>query len=449
MTELNKEQERASRPECGVSLVLAGAGTGKTKTLVEKVKNLIREGGFAPEEILVMTFSRKAAHEIRERIRQGIGEGARKILAGTFHSFCLGFLKEQGEVFRESFGFASFPEVADESAAGEIYREILMRKLPDLKGMPVDVALDLIGGYENLDGTVVKRLTESGLREVLEKIIQEYRDIKITRNIMDFGDMIRYATDLLLKRPLLRREINRRIRYLVIDEFQDTSGDNFRLLKVLLPEREPNLFAVGDDYQSIYGFRNARVEYIIRMKSYFPGVKLHRLTINYRSRSEIVKLSNRFIRKNRKRTKKRLVSYKGRGGLVKVCETVGSGDQAQKIEEIIEREWEEDKSLAILCRNNWQIENIREQTGGKFREKKNLHFMTMHGSKGLEFSTVVVAGVWDRIIPDRTNSIEEERTLFYVALTRAEEKLYILYLREGKEEPRFIRELGGIKKDKI
>ncbi len=447
MTLLNKQQEYAARPDCGVSLVLAGAGTGKTKTLVEKVKNLIREGGFSPEEILVMTFSRKAAYEIRERIRQGIGDSAGQILTGTFHSFCLRFLKEHGDIFRESFGFAAFPGVAGEDAVNRLYREIIGRKLPDLKGVPADVALDLIRGFEILDKSVEKLLAESGLKDILEEIIHEYRELKLSRNIIDFGDMIRYTTDILLKRPLLRREINRRIRYLVIDEFQDTSVDNFRLLKVLLPEKAPNLFAVGDDYQSIYGFRNARVEYIVRMKNYFPGVKLHRLTINYRSRSEIVKLSNRFIRRNRNRTKKRLVSYKGRGGLVKLHETGNDEDQLQRIEEIIEREYEEGKSLAILCRNNWQIDYIRRNINPRYRDMRDIAFMTMHGSKGLEFNTVIVAGVWDRIIPDRTNSIEEERRLFYVALTRGEERLHVLYGREGKEEPRFIRELGsrGIK----
>jgi superfamily I DNA/RNA helicase len=178
------------------------------------------------------------------------------------------------------------------------------------------------------------------------------------------------------------------------------------------------------------------------MKSYFPGVKLHKLTTNYRSRSEIVKLSNRFIRKNRKRTKKRLISFKGRGGLVKVHETESDEQQVQIIEEIMEREHEEGKTLGLLCRNNWQIESIVGNISPRYSEKKGIHFMTMHGSKGLEFNTVIVAGVSDRIIPDRTNSIEEERRLFYVALTRAEEKLYILFRQEGREAPRFIRELG-------
>jgi DNA helicase-2/ATP-dependent DNA helicase PcrA len=406
------------------------------------VKNLIREGGFAPEEILVMTFSRKAADEIKERVRQGIGESARNILTGTFHSFCLRFLKEHADIFMESFGFTTFPEVADESTGSRLYREIILRKLPALKGMPVDVALDLIRGFETLDKDIVKRLAESGLKKVLEEIINEYRDLKVFRNMVDFGDMILYATELLEKRPNLRRAVSKRIRYLVIDEFQDTSCDNFRLLKALLPEQDPNLFAVGDDYQSIYGFRNARVEYIINMKNYFPGVKLHKLTTNYRSRGEIVKLSNRFIRKNRKRTKKRLVSFKGRGGLVTVHETASDEDQVEIIKDIMEKVCEEGKTLAVLCRNNWQIDHITGTISPRYREKDNIHLMTIHGSKGLEFDTVIVAGISDRIIPDRTNCLEEERRLFYVALTRAEEKLYILYRKEGREKPRFIRELG-------
>lgn len=443
MTELNKEQKRASRPDTGVDLVLAGAGTGKTKTLVEKVKNLIRDAGFAPEEILVMTFSRKAAHEIRERVRQGIGESARNILTGTFHSFCIGFLREHTDIFRGTFGFTSFPEVINESADSQLYREIIMKKLFALKGMPVDVAYDLIKGFNVLEQHVIKLLAESGVKEVLDEIVNEYQKLKVSRNFINFGDMVLYTTELLKRKPFLRGEIIKRIKYLVIDEFQDTSEDNFHLLKVLLPERQPNLFAVGDDFQSIYSFRNARVKYMISIKRYFPGAKLHKLTTNYRSRSEIVKLSNRFIRRNRYRTRKRLVSFKGKGGLVKVYETVNDADQLQKILEIIESvSGERKSSIALLCRNNRQIENIKEREDIKYWKKKNVHFMTMHGSKGLEFNTVIVAGVSDRIIPNRANNIEEERRLFYVALTRAEEKLYILYRKEGNEVPGFIKELG-------
>jgi superfamily I DNA/RNA helicase len=445
MKELNRQQYRASRPDGGVSLVIAGAGTGKTRTLVEKVKNIIREGNIASNSILILTFSRKAADEIKERVRSVIGEDADHITAGTFHSFCLRFLRAHDKTFLEREGFKFFPEVIDDEAREELIHQLIENSLENFLGLPVDVVKYLMENYERLDKKTKEKLVRVGISDSISELRGLFREYKKKRNCIDFQDMIDYSVRLLAENDDIRLSFIERFRYILVDEFQDTSEDNFRLIKLMLPAVSPALFVVGDDWQSIYGFRNARVEYIVRMRSFFPEVGIFKLRVNYRSRKEIVRFSNRFIRHNRVRTRKAMRSFKGRGGIIAGFRVKGFNDEIISIRAIVDREIENAEEMAILYRNNWQgdyiIENLNDYRA--FIDQKKLQLMTIHSSKGLEFHTVIIAGLSDEILPDRSSDLEEERRLLYVALTRAKERLYILYhSSRGGEISRFAGELG-------
>ena len=311
MGELNQEQYRASRPDRGISLVLAGAGTGKTRTLVEKVGNVIRGLPLDPAQVLVLTFSRKAAEELRARIAVRIG-GA-KIHASTFHAFCLDLVIGHWERFDGARRFAGPPSVIDEETRLRIIRELVFPDLARFLGVPGDVVVRLLGGPRRPDPGKQKKLESSGLAAELAALAKRYEEKKRELNAIDYDDMVGLAIGLLEEDRSVRAAVLDRYRYVFVDEFQDVSDDNVRLLGLILPDRGSNLFAVGDDWQSIYGFRNARVEYIVRMKRYFPGADVRRLTVNYRSRREIVSLSGRFIRRNRFRTRKGLTAQRGRG----------------------------------------------------------------------------------------------------------------------------------------
>jgi len=203
--------------------------------------------------------------------------------------------------------------------------------------------------------------------------------------------------------------------------------------------REP--FAVGDDWQSIYGFRNARVEYIVRMKHYFPGASVRRITVNYRSRREIVMLSCSFIRKNRFRTRKSLSAFRGRGGSVRRMAVASVEEETGAIAKLLEGR-APGGTHAVLFRNNWQCRYLGGRLGPVL-EKAGVSVMTMHASKGLEFDTVIVAGIRDGVIPDPESGVEEERRLLYVACTRAREELCVIaHVNERGEVARFGRELG-------
>jgi DNA helicase II / ATP-dependent DNA helicase PcrA len=441
MERLNREQYRASRGDRGVNLVLAGAGTGKTRTLVEKAGNVIRDLDIDPGQLLVLTFSRKAAGELRERISSAVGERGREIFAGTFHSFCLDLLRRSGGEYLQTRGFRDFPGVMDDDERRDIVMRLIYSDLKRFLGMPAGVVWDLMTAGRPMEPWKEKKLKESGLAEEIARVSSRFQEIKRDRNVMDYDDLIRYASDALAENGPVRAAALDRHRFIFVDEFQDVAEDNVHLIRLLMPDEGGSLFAVGDDWQSIYGFRGGSVKYIVNMKKYFPDACIHRLTENYRSRKEIVALSNRFIRKNRFRTRKSLRSRRGRGGRVRLHAVRSLEEEADVIGGIL-AESRDGWDTAVLYRNNWQGRFVMQRAGIDEGRAGGV-FMTMHASKGLEFDRVVIAGVRDGILPDEDSAIEEERRLLYVACTRAREELHVIAHRDDRGGMgRFGRELG-------
>ncbi len=445
MTNLSKEQFNASRSGGGVTLVIAGAGTGKTKTLIRKITTII-ENGISSPNILVLTFSRKAAEEIRSRVREDIGDPALGLVAGTFHSFCLTVLKEHSETYKARFGYRHFPSVMEEDERKRMISEVLRQRIGDFLGIPLDVVERFVSDPFKCEGSIKTRLDHFGLSEKIHEVREAFQREKVSRSVVDFQDLINHALDMLENDEEIRRVVRDTYQYVLVDEFQDTSPDNFRLLELITKTDSPNLFVVGDDWQSIYGFRYSNIEYIVRIKRFFPEAEIHRLTVNYRSRHEIVALSNRFIKKNRYRTRKRLRSYKGRGGIVRKHTVQNREQEIEAIASILAALKTDTGSVAVLYRNNWQGRIL-----SRFLETRmsgvlpdNLHMMTIHASKGLEFNTVIVAGITDSILPDPSSDIEEERRLMYVALTRAREELHLICHTAGNGKlSLFASELNG------
>ncbi len=440
---LNRQQSLAALPAGGVMCIIAGAGTGKTRTLIAKVKNIISSGIVSPEQTLVLTFSRKAADEIKERIRHDLGEGADRLTAGTFHSFCLSFLKSSGGSYKETFGYERFPAVIEEEERLIIYRELVAERIDRFLGIPAHVICGIIQSSHQMDAYFSEKLERFGILKEFDEIRNRYIDHKKSHNLIDFEDMIDHAITILQKDESIRNDMHNLYRYILVDEFQDTSDNNFELLKSLLPDKGGNLFVVGDDWQSIYGFRKSRIEYIVRIRKYFPESKIIKLSQNYRSYREIIRLSNGFIRRNRFRTSKKLVSTRGRGGVITGVPVSGFEDECAVINELIKSE--DTNEITVLYRNNWQGNLIRDfcQETIKALPGKKVSFMTMHASKGLEFTTVIIAGICDDIIPDKSTDIEEERRLLYVAITRAKDKLYIVHhINKGAKLSLFAEELG-------
>jgi DNA helicase-2/ATP-dependent DNA helicase PcrA len=399
-----------------------------------------------PEHVVILTFSRKAAEELRERVASKAGAQAGAIMGGTFHSYCLDLLRRNAGFLIRSRGFSRFPAVIDDDERKTIISELIHEDLRRYLGLPAGVVYDLMMNRDSLAAWKRKKLEEAGLIQELKKLVERFKELKLERNVIDYDDMMNFGITMIEENRAVRGDILSRHRYIFVDEFQDVSGDNMRLLKLIMPDTGGNLFAVGDDWQSIYGFRGARIEYIVGMKKYFPVTRVHCLTINYRSRKEIVSLSKRFIRKNRFRTRNRLRSGRGGGGRVRFHVVSSFDEEAEAIRGILDGR-DASTIAAVLYRNNWQGTCLKEALCSSDTGIGGASFMTMHAAKGLEFDCVIIAGVCDGIIPDADNGIEEERRLLYVACTRARDELHIIaYLNDEGEVGRFGRELGIDKK---
>ncbi len=441
MRKLNPEQVAASQPDRGINLVIAGAGTGKTSTMITKIKNVIEHSIVKPDQILILTFSKKAAGEIKERLSESLSCDCEPGFAGTFHSFSLKLLKENSSDYLKHRGIDSFPSVIGKDEKENIMKELIMVKPERFLGIPANAVIKLTENINHLSDAILKKLKSGPLFDEITNLRNTLENYKKEKLFIEFEDMINHAADMLEANLDLRMKIINKYSYIFVDEFQDTSENNFRLLSLLLPGIDKNLFMVGDDFQSIYKFRHSRIEYIINAKKFFPEVSVHKLRTNYRSNKEIINVSNRFIKLNRFQTSKKIISHKGKGGKVKFYSIDDMETESEVLITIINK-ISSDSTIAVLYRNNYQGTYLKNKVESTNPEKV-VEFMTMHGSKGLEFDIVIIAGISDKIIPDRTSDLEEERRLFYVALTRAKNELHLLYYKNGPDElPRFIKEVG-------
>lgn len=437
---LNKEQALAAAPDMGINLVIAGAGTGKTTTMISKIANVLHFTELLPENLLVLTFSRKAAEEIKSRLQSSLDRDINKIFAGTFHSFAFHLLRQYSKAYLEHSGFMAFPQLITEDEKEKIIKTIIHNNKNLYLGIPNETVFRLSCRLDRLDSSSRDKLKTNGLFELMEEIPKAYAIHKKEKSLIDFDDIISHATSLLKQSDEIRKDVLEKYKYIFVDEFQDTSDDNFDFLSGLLCSKNPALFMVGDDYQSIYGFRNAKVEYIINIAKYFPEVNIQKLTKNYRSGKKIIRLSNRFIKLNRFRTSKKIVSCRNIKGKVQAHQVQKKKTESEIIKEIILNS-DNKNDIAIIYRNNYQGALLKGELGESISSRAV--FLTMHGSKGLEFSTVIIAGINDKIIPDKTSDLEEERRLFYVAITRAKNELHLVYhLNSKRQLPRFMKELG-------
>lgn len=302
---LNQPQIDAVRYGQGPLLTLAGAGCGKTTVLAARAGYLITVRGVAPSSLLLVTFTSKAAAEMKERIAAlpGIRPAAAKaVQARTFHSFALALLRHQG-VQEEIFG---------DTQAQHTVMKMLLRRLRLSDAMQPETILSALSAWKG-EGRQVEELPESTPEETdLKQVVLGYEEWKRDRHKMDFDDILLRAASM-MRDPDILRPLQRRFSYIMVDEFQDTNVLQYEMVRRLAaPHR--NLMVVGDDDQTIYTFNGARQESILEFDRVYPGAKIITLNINYRSDPRILGLGSRIIAANRRRRKKTLMSA-GPGGL--------------------------------------------------------------------------------------------------------------------------------------
>ena len=307
---LNPEQAEAVRTTEGPVLVLAGAGTGKTRVITYRIAHLL-EKRVPSEAILAMTFTNKAAGEMRERIEHLVGKhAAGGLTVGTFHSFCLHTLRDYAAELGWPDGFT----IADQSDQLSVLKGC-MRELhiPEARIKPADVHARISLAKNKLeDPDKLLAHASDDTDELIARTWLKYRDHLRRSRRLDFDDLLVEMLRLLADKKKVLEELQRRFRYLLVDEYQDTNGVQYEIVR-RLAGKERNLCVVGDDDQSIYGWRGADVHKILAFEKHFPGAKVVRLETNYRSTNQVINAANRLIEHNPTRHKKTLRSAFGDG----------------------------------------------------------------------------------------------------------------------------------------
>ena len=355
LSQLNPEQADAAGTVNGPVLVLAGAGTGKTRVITFRIAHMLSIG-IPPEQILGMTFTNKAAREMRERLAQLVDpKVAARVTLGTFHSFCIRILRREAKKLGYLPGFT----IADDSDQQGLLKQAAgAAGCNTREGFPLAEVQAMIGKWKNrlLFPADAKRFADNGFEKACATIYEHYQELLELQNSLDFDDMLLLVHKLFSDFPDVLAHYQDRYRYLLIDEYQDTNAAQFTIVKMLIGERR-NLCVVGDDDQSIYSWRGADISNILEFPQHFPGAKVVKLEQNYRSTSSILDAANAVIGSNENRHDKRLWSDLGRGEKVKVIKTAGGETEAEFIAGMISQLKNSDpaaswKDFAILYRSN-------------------------------------------------------------------------------------------------
>ena len=348
---LNPEQVSAVRHSSGPLLILAGAGSGKTTVLVARAGRLIDEVGVLSHRICVLTFTNKAARELKGRLRNKLGEKAQGLWAGTFHSFGLQFLRKHSELagLPKRFG------VIDSSDAMAIIKEL---------GEHINVAGKKAFEWEKVLGKISSlrtygdgaKLSRDEYDDAAEVLMPKYLEKLKHLGVVDFDSLLLQPIELLEKHPQIRAELSEYYQHIMVDEFQDTNEMQMRLIRLILGAHN-NIGVVGDDDQSIYGWRGAEVQNILGFPRSFPGCEVVRLERNYRSTPEIIQLANSVIVKNKDRHDKKLKPANGKGELPEIFVFENEDDECEGVLRDLQsfhRQGLKRSETAILYRSNGQ-----------------------------------------------------------------------------------------------
>ncbi|MBQ9949176.1 MAG: UvrD-helicase domain-containing protein [Clostridia bacterium] len=367
---LNDMQRKAVTTTEGALLVLAGAGSGKTRVLTYRIAYMIKECGISPYSILALTFTNKAAREMKERTEQLLGTNARDMWVSTFHSACARILRIDGE----KLGIDNNFTIYDDAERKAIIAPVMSRLNLDEKQLGKAAVLHMISDAKNHSVDPLDFLSKEypQFGDVILTLYKEYEKGMRTANALDFDDLIVMVIRLLSGYPDMLEKYRRKFRYVLIDEYQDTNMPQYELIR-LLCEEHGNICAVGDDDQSIYGWRGADIRNILEFEKDFPGAEVIRLEQNYRSTGNILDAATAVIENNINRNGKRLWTAEGSGDKIVHNTVYDEREEADFICKTISAATDRGASYrdhAVLYRTNAQsrvIESALISYGIKYR----------------------------------------------------------------------------------
>lgn len=361
LDKLNDEQKEVVTHVNGPLLVIAGAGSGKTKALTHRIAYLMTNQGIAGTHILAVTFTNKAAQEMRSRLERLLDEtGAKTVgtpMLGTFHSICARFLRQDIHYL----GFKNTFVIYDTNDQLQVLREVLAKLNLDIKKFVPQAVLGYISNAKSelISPEEYQKQSKDYFQETVAKIYPLYEQILHANNALDFDDLIFKTVQLFRKFPELLDRYQDRFHYLLVDEYQDTNHAQYTFLK-LLAERYRNLMVVGDDWQGIYSWRGADIRNILNFEKDYTDAKVVKLERNYRSTQLILDASHHIIEKNNTRTDKRLWTDREKGELIEIIEAYDEREESMQIAEKMRTIGYPLKEQVVLYRTNAQSRSLEE-----------------------------------------------------------------------------------------
>ena len=438
---LNDRQKEAVLYNGGPLLIIAGAGAGKTKTLTTKIAYLIEEGFTYPYNVLAITFTNKAAKEMKDRLYALIGDLAKKVQVSTFHSFGLKLLREN----YSKLGYEANFVIMDSDDSLTVVKKIIKDLGYDPKIYNPRAIRNKISSCKNemMTPEMYERYAVSDYEKVMHKVYEKYEEKLKKNNSVDFDDLLLLPIKLFKENPSILQRYQELYQYILIDEYQDTNEAQYILSK-LISAKSRKITCVGDDSQSIYSFRGANYKNILNFEKDYKDAKTILLEENYRSTSTILDAANQVIKNNTQRKDKNLWTSRGKGEKIKYYRAYNERDEAQyvirKIKELRNKDVEY-KDIAVLYRTNAQSrvleeellkENMPYRVIGSFyfysrKEIKDLiaYLRLIHNSKDnvslLRVINIPKRGIGLKTIENLTTKADQEQISIYEAISSGKE----------------------------
>ncbi len=403
----NKQYEAVVNTE-GPSLVIAGAGSGKTKVLTHKIAYLIGEKNVKPWDILAITFTNKASNEMKERIAGLIGDQAKDIWMGTFHSICVRILRR----FIDRIGFDTSFIIFDTSDQKTLVKNCMKDLAIDDKLFNDRAVLSEISNAKNEmlePDQYTLRANGDFRKETIATVYELYQKRLKENNAIDFDDIINYTIKILLENPDVLEYYSNKFKYVLVDEYQDTNKSQFTLI-TLFASKNGNITVVGDNDQGIYSFRGADISNILNFERDFPGTKIIKLEQNYRCTGNILKAANAVIKNNEVKYKKELWTENEQGNLPQVYLAENEYDEGSyivsQIEHLKREEYYKYSDFAVLYRMNTQSRAIED-----ILRRENIPYKIVGGLKFYERKEIKDIIAYLRLIQNNADNLSLKRII--------------------------------------
>ena len=404
---LNDVQKQAVEAIDKPILIFAGAGTGKTRVLTQKIAYLITEKGYNPDEILAVTFTNKAAEEMRTRVQSLLGKKSMSLNIGTFHSICARLLRYEIALL----GFTPDFAIYDTADQDQLIKTLMLNLKLTTNGISPAAYRSRMSFIKSSmeDPSQLMKNGVSPFDKSVAELYPVYKEALKKNNAVDFGDLLLYPLEIFKKHPKVLKKYQEKFKYVLVDEYQDTNRPQFLFVKSL-SDTHNKISVVGDDDQSIYGWRGADISNILEFEKAFPDCEVFKLEQNYRSTANILSVAGAVVKNNEYRAKKELWTDQGEGEKIGIMETYDEMEETDGVLELIQKEIQQNKrtfqDFAILYRTNVQSRALEDGL-----RRKGIAYNIVGGVKFYERKEVKDLLAYLRILVNPVDSVSLKRII--------------------------------------